>query len=202
MELTTAFDFDTTIAPCSGSPTPGVAGGFQDTYISSWAPSTNYGQDYYIRVRSDGAMSGLVRPDVSHINSAAIVTRAKLWLYVYSSGGHPMTLKAFKVNAPWHESQATWAAATSSTTWAVAGCQGVPADHAASHAAAVSLSQTGVWIELDLKDVAQQWVADPSSNQGVVLKGEGSVAVQYSLLSTQYWDVSKRPQFEIAYFIP
>ncbi|NLS77449.1 MAG: DNRLRE domain-containing protein [Chloroflexi bacterium] len=210
IDITSAvtYDFYTPFDAClpsptptptgSYTPTPGAAGTIQDTFLNSWDSGTPYGGYYYLRVHA-GAMSGLVRADLSNIPANATVTSAVLRLYPFQAG-NAATLKAYKVNRPWEESTATWIKATSATTWATAGCLSVPGDHASDLAASAPLTTAGTWVSLDLTALAQLWVANPESNQGVVLLPEGGTSFYFA--STQYSDPSKRPQFQISFTAP
>jgi hypothetical protein len=173
-----------------------------DTYLDDWTKTSNYGQDYYIKVRTGGVKVGLIRPDISHIPADAVVTEATLRLYVYNSGGHSMLLNAYPVNRAWAENVANWNQASTTDSWALPGCRATPEDYQDSVAASTTLAAANTWVELDLTDLTQTWINDPTVNKGILLKGGGDVAVQYTLVSSQYWDANKRPQFDIAYYVP
>lgn len=202
IDITTAYDFDTNITRCITTPTPGVAGEVQDTYISAWKPDTNYGRDWYMNVRSDNQMVGLVRVDLSHIPANAVVLEAHLDLYVYGSGSHPITVSAHRVKRPWIANEANWTKATAATTWGAWGCASTATDYESAAVSSAFLTQAGQWRRFDLTSLAQQWVAQPGENYGIVLRGQGDVATQYTFTTAQYWNAAYRPVFAISYSVP
>jgi len=199
IEVTTAFDFYTAITPCPVTPTPSPPGVIVDTYLDLWDPGRNYGADWYMWVWvSNNARVGLMRMNLSHIPATATVTRAILKLYVFSSGPYPMTLYAYKVNRPWEANEANWTKATASSDWATAGCQNVPGDYDGTPRASQMVSTASVWVELDITSLAQEWVSNPGSNRGLLLKGQAP-AGGHRFTTFDYFNASLRPQLEISY---
>jgi len=198
IELTTAFDFDTAITPCPVTPTPQSPGVIVDTYLNAWAVSTNYGTDWYMRIRAGNVKVGLMRTDLSHIPTTATVTRATLRIYVAGSDRYPITLYAHRVNRAWVAGEATWERATAGQPWAAAGCQNVPGDYDGTPYATQIASTVGTWVDFDLRVLAQEWVADPSRNFGILLRGQ-TPAGEYSFATSDHQSAGLRPQFDISW---
>ena len=198
IEVTTAYDFYTPIAQCPVTPTPSAPGAIADTYLDTYYPARNYGTYGYMTVRAGYVKVGLMQMDLSHIPVTATVTRAILRLHVFSSGPYPMTLYAYKVNRPWNANEATWTRATASSDWATPGCQNVPNDYDGTPRASQIVSSANTWCELDITSLVQQWVSNPNSNRGLLLRGQ-TLAGEYTFTSSDYLNASLRPQLDISY---
>jgi hypothetical protein len=199
IDFTTAYDFDTTILPCAwATPTPLPAGAMEDTYISEWYPTVNYGSNWYMKIRAGDSYVSLLRVGVSNIPTTATVTKATLKLYVYSSGPYPMTVNAYKIKKPWAVGAVNWTQAAAASNWTTAGCRNVPNDYESAVRGSGSVSKANVWVQLDISSLAQEWVADPSTNLGVLLRGQTS-AGEYVFVTSDSPNASQRPQLEIIY---
>lgn len=199
IDFTTAYDFDTSILACTwATPTPLAPGTLEDTFINEWEPTRNYGADWYLRIRAGDPKVSLLRTSLSHIPTTATVTRAVLKLYVYSSGPYPMTVNAYKVTKPWAAGEATWIKATAASNWTTAGCRNAPNDYENTVRSSGSVSKVNTWVQLDITSLVQEWVANPSANLGVLLRGQTS-AGEYVFVSNDYPNASQRPQLEIVY---
>jgi len=162
--------------------------GTTDTHISQWEPNNNYGNNVTLAIRQGNIRSALLRFDLSALPAGANVIQAKLGLYALSqSNPGGTTITAYQVLRPWAEGQATWFLATSATPWGSAGCNQVGTDRAGTASGAVLVNTINAWHELDITDLVRAWVADPSSNQGVLLKAEGATSVEYTYASSEYW---------------
>jgi hypothetical protein len=61
----------------------------------------------------------------------------------------------------------------------------------------------GTWHEWDVTSLVRTWAANPSSNRGVILKGDGSTSVEYSFASSEYWwGYSYSPKLVVRYTTP
>lgn len=53
-----------------------------------------------------------------------------------------------------------------------------------------------------MTELAREWVADPGSNVGILLRATGAAGVQYNLTASEHWYVGRRPAFVIVYQAP
>lgn len=179
--------------------------GAPDTYISDFGPgdtSANFSDSTTLSIRSQGRRSALIAFDVSSLPRTARVANATLSLYVDSwTNSNSMTLDAYKLLRPWDVTQATWLNSASGLPWAAAGANAVGVDRAAAPAGSRTLAPAYAWYALDLTDLAAEWVADPTRNFGVILRGESSVQVEYHLRSGDYFSApAYRPKLVISYY--
>jgi hypothetical protein len=141
-------------------------------------PSTSHGGDTRLSVSGDtpsGSGSDIVallRWDLaSAIPSNAIVRGVKITLTVTDKADQSYAL--FELLRAWGEGSATWRLASSSVAWGSDGAAGTT-DRATASLGTLRASSTGTFtITLNSAGVAsvQRWVADPSTNHGVVIAG-------------------------------
>ena len=106
----------------------------------------------------------------------AIVDEATLRLYYKGrSNSNDLTVGAYRLLAPWVDSQATWTQRITGINWVVPGL-GSGADYAAAGGGASAVSgDGGSWVEIDVTEMAQAWVDSPAQNYGLLLR-QASVA--------------------------
>ena len=162
------------------SPTTGYSG-TRDTFFEQDAPTTTHGGASKLSVSGD-TPSGSGRDDVALVQwelaaaipTTAVVRGASITLTV--SDKADQTYALFEVLRAWDEGSATWRRATSSVNWATAGAAGA-SDRGAAVLGTLRAASTGVFtIPLTAAGVAavQRWVANPSTNHGVILAGAGN----------------------------
>lgn len=185
--------------------------GVQDTYINVNEATTNFGQRVSLLVNSDGRQKTLLRFDLwRHIPTNAVVSAARLTLYAYSRiGSQDIAIGAYEALRSWAENEATWYDVAAGDPWQVAGCNG--SEDRASDPSAVAIlrysEQNYVWEDPHLLALVRRWVAQPSSNQGVVLTGSPSyLSLQWYFRSSQWGVVAgekeQRPRLEITFYVP
>jgi hypothetical protein len=76
------------------------------------------------------------------------------------------------------------------------------ADREADPHVVVPVSAVSTWHDVDVTALVRDWLADPSSNYGVILRAFGTVSVMYDLSSSRYPTISLRPQLVINYTAP
>lgn len=196
----------TGVSPCaSGDFTsqPGAAG--IDTYISSDAPTTNYGSAsvmlvYYSPMRS------LLKFDLSAISTDAIVTSAVVCLHVNDMEilvSEPVD--AHEILRAWVEGEATWTDFSGAGAWTTAGAEGVGSDRGSAVIGSFDLipdPPKSVSFDLDLT-VVQSWVSSPGSNHGLRLSLRNEDPINLGSMRTGDWSTpEERPKVAINYYIP
>jgi hypothetical protein len=174
-----------------------------DTWIGPGA-ATPRPETYTLLVGADGTKKGLLKFDVSVLPTDAEVISATLSLRsaTHQSVGD-MTVKCYGIKRPWDLSEATWTNATQTTQWEVPGCGG-PSDRDMEPADSVLITADGRTYTWDVTNLARQWVANPSTNHGILLEGEAAGTGYWTFSSSDlaetppYWYHRLRPKLEIA----
>jgi len=138
---------------------------------------------------ANNGVKSLLSFDLSNIPASAIVDEATLQLYYTGrSNGNSLTLGAHRVLAEWVDSQANRVQRQTVVNWTVAG-MGSGSDYAATAEATANVTGAGgAWVELNVTNVAQTWVADPAQNHGLVLlQAAASGYVVYDFCSELGW---------------
>ena len=188
------------------SPTTGYAG-VRDTYISLYAPDTNYGFQPELRMSYDPRFRILLRFDLAqNLPPNATVVSARLELKAYYRELPTVTTDVglYEVLRPWTEGAATWLNASASTAWQVPGCDG-ELDRAGDYIAVSRLRNVGAWHTWEnalLRDLVQKWVNQPDSNLGVVLLGLSTSRQFWLIASSQQTDAASRPRLVVSYYVP
>lgn len=176
--------------------------GAADSYLDSWEPTSGYGGAQKFRVRAPNTFNGLLRFDLSGVPAQALATGvrfAALSMYVTGrSNNNVATVDAYPLNRAWNENQTTWMQAASGQNWSQPGANGVPADRSATAVDSRALDNINYRWGLDLTGAVTGWLADPASNQGLLLRSDDP-AVQYEMAAGEYPTVDLRPKLLIVY---
>jgi len=165
-----------------------------------YEPNTNFGGLGTMRLHPglDGRERLLIKFDISRIDPAATVLQATLYMYAwYRNQPYNITASAYRVRQHWTESEATWNRAASSL-WAAAGCKDPLLDYDPNMVATRAVSYVDTWYNWDLTAMAQMWVADPASNEGVVIVASGS-STQYQFRTSEIPASDARPYLVVTY---
>ncbi|MGQ9715542.1 MAG: DNRLRE domain-containing protein, partial [Anaerolineae bacterium] len=184
-------------------PTSVVFRNAEDSYLYQDLPDTNYGTLWYLSLRGTGSRRPILRFNLTAIPPNAIVTRATLRLRATDTQDPPdrsTTARAYAVYRPWNELEVTWRAATASTNWEVPGCDGTT-DRSFTPLDSVVISAPNRYYEFDITEAAQEWVGNPSGNQGVLLLAQ-DMAVTYAFYSSEWPLVEYQPQLTVEYYLP
>ncbi len=184
---------------------PPQYGGTHDTFISDFGdPDRNYGADAALRLRSNDHRATLIRFDLPNIPSYAYVYSATISLYSQSRTNiNPLPISTHRMLRPWADMEATWNLAAFGQRWAFPGANGLSTDRSAAAFASTSLNVTGVWTDWDVTRLAQDWLATPDSNYGIILKAGSGPQVEYSLVASHYLaNPALRPKLQIVYAVP
>ncbi len=182
----------------------------RDTYISRWYRSSNFGRAPILYVRTeDGAgptheLLFFFRLD-QVVPQGARVERAALRLYSASRNRNAaILLRAYRVLAPWSETQATWLQAANGRPWEQAGAFGSQ-DRDPTPVGETVFNATHTWLEIDVTSAVSEWASNPSANFGLLVQGfryNNGPQVQHSILSSEYPAANLRPVLEITYREP
>jgi len=130
-----------------------------DTYISSAAPTTNFGAATNLVVSAGNV--GLVQFDLSAVPLSSSVAKAYLRVYVNKvvTAG---TLDFAVASSPWTENGVTFN--TLPTVGAVF--------------ASAPVARANTFVLVDVTSQVQSWLASPATNFGIEISGEGATSVQ------------------------
>jgi len=146
--------------------TPPIA----DSFIAAYSPDKNYGRQSPLIVSryNTDYKKGLLNFNLRGIPANSIILSAKLKLYISGWGGKKGTVDLSKVIRPWAEDGVTWNKASSSTNWEVPGAQGGK-DIILTNAASFEINDINTWYEIDVRDLVNDWIANQSTGQGIIL---------------------------------
>lgn len=180
---------------------PAGYNGASDAILDYFATSTNTGSSAELWTKSDGWQRSVIRFDLSqHIPPGAHVVSATLTLRVLGQSAALATrLAAYPIVQPWIESQVTWDQAQQGVSWwGGGGCEGASRSGTETSHADFGFSSGDV--VLNVTSAAQSWVSDPSTNNGLLLKGEFLAGgVKYRYASSDYPSWSVRPKLMVTY---
>jgi hypothetical protein len=176
-------------------------GGTTDTYVSLSDPNTNLNsppKPPRLHVKGDGSSVSLIRFDLPEQLRGRIIVSATLELLSrYRDKPLSSMVGVHSLHKSWLEDQATWVNATSSTPWTLPGIW--PADCDLTPSDQQELTESGVWSKFDVTQLVDDWLADPSSNNGVMLRSGESGSVVYHFSSSEDNVHSYRPKLVIAH---
>jgi len=122
-------------------------------------------------------------PEGAEVVSAVLKIRA-----VLSTNSNRIYMTAYEVLEEWDEATVTWDSAPAYGDPAGWAWKDTPAQRS--------------WAEFDLDPaIIAGWLANPDSNQGLIVRGEGGVnrKVEYSFASREHPTVGIRPQLIVEY---
>lgn len=168
----------TFLPPCGWTPPDTVVtlSPVADVDINKNIPTTNFGGYPDLYLSNGYEAHPLLQFDLSGIAPGKTVKSATLRLYFQAltinavaatKTSKALTLNVHTVTKAWQELQATWRRRLSGTNWTVQG-----GDYNSSATATMSLAKDsvpGVWLEFDVKTLAQEWVDGVTANNGLIL---------------------------------
>ena len=140
-------------------------------------------------MRVDNTTKALLRFDMSSLPSTETIAKATLRVYPISRGNaNSLTLGAHGVLADWTANVANRLQRQTGINWQVPG-MGAGSDYAAPADGTVELTSADKgWIDVDVTDMVQAWVANSAANHGLVLLAQAaSGSVTYSFCSELGW---------------
>lgn len=177
-----------------------------DTYISANSPTTNFGREANLAVRTakeDNVMASLLYFNISDIPTNAVVTSARLEVYTYQrSNPSYIWVQTYKMLRPWNVSQATWQNAASGQPWQAAGASG-PNDRDSTYSDRKAVEVLNTWYSFDVTGMVQEWVRAPAQNYGVMLYATGETYTQYDFVSSDNQELAaQHPRLIVTYWVP
>ena len=178
--------------------------GCADTRISESNPDRNFGNGELV-LGDRGRVRSLVSFNLWPIPANALVRSATLSLLVSNYGQReyrPIIVAAYPVLRAWKEMEATWNRATRTDFWVEPGCDGIGSDR--SDVALDSRPVHGLgWYSWDVTSAAQEWVHQPSSNNGVLfIQTNTEVGGEFDVRESEYPGMDDRPFLIVTYVIP
>ncbi len=175
-------------------PTPSTG---VDAYIKKEKPDERRGTDPELRVKGEAAKlkRALLRFDLSSLPSDAIVSSATLSLFVKGASGGALTINAHGLTRAWNEAEVTWKAAdkAAGVLWTTQG-----GDYGPTVASTVLDDTRNVWRSWNITSLVTAWLANPSTNYGVILEGSSSNAEKI-FKSSDDGTTSQRPKLEVCF---
>jgi hypothetical protein len=175
--------------------------GCTDTFVDRWYPTMNYAGADRLLVRQGDNRAALIRYDLRALPPTSKVISAQLHLYVqYRSGPHPLPVKVYGIARPWTIDEVTFQRASRARAWNIEGVNGLGSDLVVPPLDELTLNAQGRWITFDVTRMAQTWVQNPEFNHGLIIKANGSTAVEYQFASSE-WQASPglRPRLVISW---
>ncbi len=173
--------------------------GVQDAWINQWSPDANYGASNNINLRPGAVQRGLLRFDLENLLPDNIrITSANL--YLYDSSDDPdspdMTVEFHHLGRNWSESEVTYNRAETGQQWTHQG-----GDFDAAPVASINLAGSQPrYVSINILDSVRAWVADPSSNHGLLLNvSQSSNNKARFIRSSEFWEQEQRPWLKIIY---
>lgn len=186
--------------------------------LRTWAGVTNDndGNDASMRIYHDdanGMYRQLVQWDLSSIPTNAIVTSASITFKVQpgiQSGS--LTLKAYKVLRDWTEGtktlttaaagESSWTAAkTGIDNWGTAGCDNTTTDRSSTEEGSKAVASAADWTFSPLTATVQDWVTNPSTNYGILVRGDEGAGTNYIYFYTDD-SAGNEPSITVNYTLP
>jgi len=113
----------------------------------------------------------------------------------------PVWIGAYQLRRSWRPEQATWLNAADGQTWGTPGVWPVDCDPLPLNEQ--RLSSDDAWYGFDITAAAREWVANPGSNYGVLLRGNVAGTTTYHLSSAEEEaPADYRPKLVIVYSRP
>jgi len=150
----------------------------RDAWIKESAPGNNFGGDSELVVNNkpNDSFRALYHYDLSSIAGSGGVQSATAWFYV-SSNDDQAAVDIFPVTADWTENTVTWNNIASSVESTIMGT-------------ITQQVSNNVWVAVDITALAQQWLNDPSLNNGLTLIAT-SVNLESRYSSREYGSIEK-----------
>ena len=189
-----------------------------DTYIDRYAPYENYSQgdnavppQPYLHLQGASypdVKSALFYFDLGFLPSTVNVVDATLTLYVAGcpwggAGCSPLEVGAYRLRRAWDPEIVNWFVAYldeqgTEIRWARPGAND-PTDRDPTPESTAVIAQAFTSVSWSIPNMVQEWVRDPSTNKGVLLRAMSSGS-HYRLPSSEFEDnLARRPKLVVRY---
>jgi hypothetical protein len=182
--------------------------GCRDTEMDAWQPQESLEGQADLHLRAWDIKDILIKYDLRSIPPRSRIRSARLALYALEPDRpYSLQVRAFRVIRPWDVSEVTWewaevADGHGPIYWGTAGCNHTLTDRYAEPEDVITIGETGVWHEFDITSLVEDWIANPSLNQGLVLKADPGPHTEYALAASEHSIQSWRPKLIVTYASP
>jgi hypothetical protein len=188
---------------------PGSLSG-EDTYISSYDATSNFGNSTALNVGETNAASNrisrtLIKFDLSGLPANATINSATLSLWQTAElSDNSTTIRVYRSLRDWSETGATWLLYKSSTAWgADGGFDSTDSEQTDIGSLALTSTEANGEKQFSLTASAiQEMVAGTFTNNGFLLKADSETDDQYQFRSSDNSTSAERPQLVIDYTVP
>ncbi len=173
-----------------------------DTYVGNYGDeqSNNYCGATTMNLRNSDYRAALLHFPLTGAPAGATVVSATLSVYVdLSSNVATLAVAAYGMAREWDPCWSNWVNANATQRWGAAGANSTSSDRSGIAEDAVIMTTSGVWYTLNLTRLVQEWVSDPASNKGLILKTLTGSHVQYNLRSGDHANLATRPKLDVVY---
>lgn len=173
----------------------GYAGNI-DTFIQFYAPEENYCHSAELFVVTTDKAVAFLRFDLTGLPTATAVANATLELYAVQ-GNQGAEIGLYLPLKEWDACGITW-----TRPWQQPGANGA-GDRQAEPLQVIKSGPAPEWLLFDVTGAVRQWLQDPSTNHGLMVKSlETTVPSQHILFSSENADSERRPRLTIRYQPP
>ena len=176
-----------------------------DTTLASSQPATNLdslGGQPALEVGNNSTTYGAERAvldfgDLTGIASGSRVLSAALGLWSTANSGSGASFEAHALSRGFDEAAATWNNADATTAWTKPGGD----FDTASLGTPVSISGTAAWQNLDVSSAVKDWLTNPGSNHGLLVKAadESTQNQRVTFASNESSTATQRPRLVVTY---
>ena len=167
--------------------------GAADTFVQFYGPENNYCAAPELSVVTTDKAVAFLRFDLTALPAAARVVTATFEVYALQ-GNQGVEIGLYLPRRDWDACSITW-----TKPWEQPGANGA-VDRETEPLQAIKTGPAPEWLRFDVTAAAEQWLHDPSSNHGLILKSlEASVPSQHILVSSENADAGRRPRLTIEY---
>ena len=177
----------------------------EDTYIHVFTEE-NRGAAGELQIKtSQESKRPLIRFDLSGIPSNAMIESAMMTLwttpYPYTQPEWPMEIRCYLMRRHWEELEATWVYAGNGQPWGIQGADDTITDREGAHVASTTVRSPSTPYTFNITGAVRQWVANPASNHGMILIGDGNIS-EYRFWSSDWIDGAFTPKLDITLYVP
>ena len=174
-----------------------------DTFIEAYVTDANHEGEEKVTLSNGGMRVPLIRFDLTSVPRGIVVKGAQLNLSAIYRWGSATSLdtSVHRLLRPWEAGQATWNYALAGQGWAAPGALGAGEDYDPTPAARRTMSAYPATYSYNVSELVRRWLEDPTSNYGLLLRGEGG-SCNFNLGASENANANLRPKLVIQYTEP